>query len=133
MRAVAHFKLDEDPDVESIKKANNQIKSNMMERQQKAMQDMSKEVQGFFDDDFKKRYETAVKELGKFEVTPNGFFGFEDFVKIQKLISKFVHELTMKRMGEHKTLRRQYLQQQQEPQYQECIGKFVATQKQMHQ
>ena len=111
MRAIAHFKLEEDPDVESIKKANNQIKNNMMERQQKAMQDMSKEVQGLFDDDFKKRFESAVISLGKFEVTPNGFFGFEDFVKIQKLISKFVHELTMKRMAEHKTLRRQYLQQ----------------------
>lgn len=82
-----------------------------MEKQQKAQLDMQKEMQSIFDEEFKQRYEAAVKEMGTFAVTPNGFFSFEDFVKIQQLISKFVHELTMKRMAEHKTLRRQFLQQ----------------------
>lgn len=82
-----------------------------MEKQQKVMQDMQKEMQSVFDEEFKVRYEAAVKELGKLAVTPNGFFSFEDFVKIQHLIAKFVHELTMKRMAEHKELRRQFLQQ----------------------
>jgi hypothetical protein len=60
-RAVTHFNLDQDPDVESIKKANSQIKKNVMERQQQVMNDMNKELNTVFDDEFRKRYEAAVQ------------------------------------------------------------------------
>lgn len=53
-------------------------------------------------------------------------------MKIQQLINDFLNEATQKQMKEHKAVRRSYLKSQQEQKYQECIGKFMATQKQMH-
>ena len=93
-RAVNHFNLDKDPDVESIKKANSQIKTNMMERQQQVMAEMNKELGSVFDEEFKQRYEAVVKDHPKGQVSPNGFIVYEDFVKIQQLINDFLNEAT---------------------------------------
>jgi len=54
----------------------------MQERQQQAMADMNKELENVFDEDFKKRYENAVKAHPKPNVSSNGFMVYEDFVKI---------------------------------------------------
>ena len=40
-RSVKEFNLENDPDVEGIKKANNQIKNNIINAQQKAQEEMS--------------------------------------------------------------------------------------------
>lgn len=40
-RSVKEFNLENDPDVEGIKKANNQIKNNIINLQQKAQEEMS--------------------------------------------------------------------------------------------
>ena len=40
-RSVKEFNLENDPDVEGIKKANNQIKNNIINLQQKAQEEMN--------------------------------------------------------------------------------------------
>jgi len=104
-----------------------------MERQQQAMAEMNKELGSVFDDEFKQRYEAAVRAHPKGQVSPNGFIGYEDFIKITQLINDYQIEATQKQMANHKTLRRSFLKSQQEQKYQECISKFMATQKQMQQ
>ena len=126
-RAIKHFNLDSDPDVESIKKANKQIRSNMQERQHQVMAEMNKELANVFDEDFKKRYESAVMAHPKANVSSNGFIVYEDFVKIQKLIQDYLNEGSQKQIPAHKTLRRSFLKSQWEQKYQECIGKFMGA------
>ena len=108
-RAINHFKLDSDPDVESIKKANKQIRSNMQERQQQAMADMNKELANVFDEEFKQRYESAVRAHPKANVSANGFIVYEDFIKIQQLINDYLNEGSQKQIPAHKALRRSFL------------------------
>ena len=108
-RAINHFKLDSDPDVESIKKANKQIRSNMQERQQQAMADMNKELANVFDEEFKQRYESAVRAHPKANVSANGFIVYEDFIKIQQLINDYLNEGSKKQISAHKALRRSFL------------------------
>ena len=69
-RSVKEFDLDNDPDVESIKKANSQIKNNIINAQQKAHDEMNQELNNLFDEEFKKKYEAAVAgiEIGRAHV-----------------------------------------------------------------
>jgi flagellar biosynthesis/type III secretory pathway protein FliH len=116
-RAVEHYNLEHDPDVESIKKANKQIAETFAAQQQRAQQDLQKDLNKAIDDDFRKGFEQAVKDLGRLETGPDGLIKYEVFLKIQQLIGKFVHESTIKRMPEHKSARREFLRGQQEQKY----------------
>jgi hypothetical protein len=74
-------------------------------------------VQNVFDADFRKRFEQGVRDFGKIEAGANGLVSFEDFMRVQVLISSFVNEATHKRMAEHKKTRREYLKEQKDQQY----------------
>jgi len=113
-RAIAAHELDKDPDVVKQKQDNQALRQSMMEEQKKHMNEMKKEMDSVYDEEFKARFEAAVKALPKPEISPNNFIGFDSFKEIQSLVMPFVHEVLTKKNVDTKVLRRQYLKSQQE-------------------
>jgi hypothetical protein len=105
-RAVAHFNLDDDPDIENIRTSKSQV-----------INEINKEVDSVIDEEFKQRFEAAANALPKFEVGPDGLLGYDDALLIQFLITDFHIETTQKQVEHHKAERRAFLKAHQEQKY----------------
>lgn len=79
-RAVAHFKLDEDPTIEGIKKANEEIKQRLNEASAEIEAKLVKAAnESFALDNLFQRFEEAVKNYAVPQLTEEGLIPEESY------------------------------------------------------